>query len=289
MEMVRDFWDLRRVPPVIREMRRAPFIGPSFISYPFIGTRNLLPVWAGGKGYLGRNPFGAAVWMFPAALIGASYQAITGKSNEEVEENRLLAAGGNEAVAEMLTPMFDDADGRTWHWNLAAAGAWDLVRSMSDPSARLMKGGSGNEFIRGLFAQNPMMSNVLNLGGYSPYTGRPASNFRWWHFMLAATPATGVGDIVRRERIAEADKAAGKAPLRTPIERVLQGTVGVQFRTSGAPGSRQRTRQASRSRYQERLVEFMESGGAMSTRPRRPAPDADEELLQAYRELTRRR
>lgn len=278
--MIDDFWDVRDVAPWIRTLRQAPLVGWSFVTYPYLSYRNLF-----GKGYAARNPLGTFFWMWPGALMTAGYMAITGKSYEEVEEDRMLAAGGNRSLSEMLTPMYVDGDGRAWHLNLGAAGAADLLKSMADPSGRLVESGPGNKYARWLMSANPMMSNLAQLGGYSPYSGRPATNYRWWHFFTAATPATGVMDILRREQLAEDDAEKGRAPLRTGTERAFQAA-GVHLRTAGPKGSATRARQKEKARYQEKAQEFTEEGGEFGIVPRKPAKDEDLDLLRAYSKLT---
>lgn len=283
IQRVKDFWDLRAMPKFIKEWRATPLIGWSFVSYPYLTVRELLL-----KGHAFRNPLGAFFWMFPGAMLTAAYQAFTGVDDDELEKDRLLAAGGNEKMAQMLVPMFKDGDGRTWHINLGAAGAWDMLTGVADPTGRLLEGGTGNAGVRWLFSSNPLMSHTLNLGGYSPYSGRPTDNYRWWHWFMAATPSVAVMDWWREQDRLDADERAGKAAARTDLERGLEAGTGLRIRTSGAPGSAQRERQRSKAEYQERIAAFSEAGGGFAVRPKKPDPDADDELIDAYRNVTSR-
>lgn len=283
IQRVKDFWDLRAMPKFIKEWRQTPLIGWSFVSYPYLTVRELLL-----KGHAFRNPLGAFFWMFPGALLTSAYQAFTGEEDEEVDKDRLLAAGGNQKAADMLVPLFKDGDGRKWHINLGAAGAWDMLTGVADPTGRLLEGGTGNAGVRWLFSSNPLMSHTLNLGGFSPYSGRPTDNYRWWHWFLAATPSIAVNDFWREQERLDADARAGKAAARTGLERGLEAVTGFRLRTAGAPGSGQRARQKAKAEYQERIGAFSEAGGGFAVRPKKPEPDADDELLDAYQRVTSR-
>ncbi len=282
LQKIRDLWDLRAVPKVIRDWRRAP-LGYAFVTYPYIATRQLL-----FKGEVFRNPVGSFFWLMPAALMHAAYQAITGDDDDEVKKNQLLAAGGNESLARLLTPIFKDADGRVWHWNVAGAGAADLVRGVLAPTGGMMETGAGNDLMRWLFSSNPMMSTALRTAGWSPYTGRPDPDYRWWNMMLAASPAGGIQDLVRKEAWAAEDEAKGLPPLRTDTERALEWG-GLKTATSAPPGTPSFRRQEKRANRRLAEQEFYSEGGrSMDIRvPEKPDAE-DETLMERYRRLRSR-
>lgn len=280
LQKIRDLWDLREVPKIIREWRRAP-LGYSFVTYPYIATRQLL-----FKGELLRNPVGAFFWLMPAAMIHAAYQAITGDDDDEIEKNQLLAAGGNPSIARLLTPMFKDADGRVWHWNIAGAGAADLVRGVFNPTGGMMESDGGSDLMRWMFSANPMMSTALKTAGWSPYTGKPTNDFRWWNMMLAATPAAGIQDLVRKEQWAQEDDEKGRPPLRTPMERSLEWA-GLKTATAAPRGTPSYHRQEKRAMSKLAEQEFYEAGGKSMniSVPIKPEDDEDETLMQRYKRL----
>jgi hypothetical protein len=175
-DKIGDYWDPTKLSPFAQAISNVPLLPTQFIRWPIKLSINLTPSRLGGKGDWKNDPLGAATLLLMPFAITAVYKAITGKTDEQIQEQKDRDTGGDEAMNDRIAPLIDVEDGSTLHVQVGTLGLAESFKSYWPPNQVLpIAGESGLErFMRGYIAGTPVLGQAFEMiSGKSTFTGRP--------------------------------------------------------------------------------------------------------------------
>ena len=270
-EVVRDFYDVRQVPPIMRTIAQVPLVGQAFVRWPYIYARNLY-----FKGYGARNPLTALLYTAPVAMFTMAYKAQTGKSDEEVDEMR-KAAG----AAPTTSPFYNPITKETVFVDTGELDTLDQVGRLLNPSLNVRPGPGGKpmRLWRGVMAGNPAGKWVYEtVAGNSVYTGTetPAE----YKDPFQAVPplpipfSEDVRSLVKRGKADAANAKNGQVQMVSDEDFYTQLLTGIGGRTVPPKGSQRWYQNIGIANSRAEREALYESGAQTISMPRKPSGPA---------------
>jgi hypothetical protein len=266
-EVVRDFYDVRQVPPIMRAVAQVPIVGQAFVRWPYIYARNLT-----AKGYGVRNPLTAMLYTAPVAIFTLAYKSQADVTDEEIEEMR-KAAGASPTSAPIYNPFTKE----TTFVELGDLDTLDQVFRMLNPSLNVRPGPGGKpmRLLRGVMAGNPAGKWAYEtITGNSAYTGTetPAE----YKDPFQAVPplpipfSEDVRSLVKRDKADKANAKNNQVQMVSDEDFYTQLLTGIGGRTVPPKGSQRWHQNIGIANSRKEREALWESGAQAITTPRKP-------------------
>ncbi|MBK6942666.1 MAG: hypothetical protein IPH13_21015 [Planctomycetes bacterium] len=270
-EVVRDFYDVRQVPPIMRAVAQVPIIGQAFVRWPYIYARNLT-----AKGYGVRNPLTAMLYTAPVAIFTLAYKSQANVTDEEIEEMR-KAAGASPTSAPIYNPFTKE----TTFTELGDLDTMDQVFRMMNPSLNVRPGPGGKpmRLLRGVMAGNPAGKWAYEtVTGNSVYTGTETpAEYKDPFQSVPPLPipfSEDVRSLVKRDKADKANAKNNQVQMISDEDFYTQLLTGIGGRTVPPKGSQRWYQNIGIANSRAEREALYESGAQAITMPRKPSAPA---------------